>query len=205
MGNVGSILTIGHSTHLLETFVGLLHRYQVTVVADVRSVPYSQFQPQFNRESLKESLKKENIGYVFLGEELGARSKDPLCYVDGKVQYRELAKTQLFQQGLQRLLKGRENHRIALMCAEREPLDCHRTLLVARELVAKGVAVSHIHADGHLETHQEAQARLLRIQHLLEQDLFRSPAEVLDEAYALQENRVAYVDGMMVKEDEGGQ
>lgn len=198
------ILTIGHSTHPVETFINMLRRHRVTAVADVRSVPYSQFQSHFNREPLKKALKQEGIDYVFLGEELGARSKDPNCYVNGKVQYRLLAKTALFRRGLERLHSGRQQWRIALMCSEREPLECHRTLLVARELDAEGVDVAHIHADGHLESHLDAQARLVKMLKLSEQDLFRSPAQILDDAYARQEDRVAYVDDFLVKDGEGG-
>jgi uncharacterized protein (DUF488 family) len=204
MDNFEPILTIGHSTHPLDTFIGMLRQHKVTAIADVRSVPYSQFQPQYNREPLKKALKTEGIDYVFLGEELGARSKDPNCYVNGKVQYRALAKTALFRRGLERLHSGRRQWRIALMCSEREPLECHRALLVARELDSEGVEVGHIHADGHLESHADAQARLVKMLKLSEQDLFRSPIQILDDAYARQEERVAYVDDFLVKDGEGG-
>jgi uncharacterized protein (DUF488 family) len=190
---------------MLENFVGLLCQHGVTAVADVRSVPYSRFQPQFNRETLMGALKERGITYVFLGKELGARSDDKTCYENGRVQYRRLVKTDAFRSGLERVRMGSENHRIALMCAEREPLECHRTLLVGRELMAAGIPVVHIHADGHLESHEDAVWRLIKLVGLPEEDLFRSQAELIEKAYAAQEERVAYVNEHFVPEaDEAG-
>ena len=93
-----TIYTIGHSTHEIENWISLLKRHRIEAVADVRSVPYSRWQPQFNRESLIDSLKTHGIAYVFLGKELGARTDDPECYEDGRVKYRLLAKTKLFKE-----------------------------------------------------------------------------------------------------------
>ncbi len=195
-----TIFTIGHSNHTLGRFVDLLHHNGVTAVADVRSVPYSRMQIQFNREALNAALKGHGIGYGFLGKELGARSDDMTCYDNGRVQYRRLAATELFRTGLHRVRMGKERNRIALMCAEREPLECHRTLLVGRELVALGANVIHIHADGHLEPHADAIRRLFQRLGLPDRDLFRTPSEILDEAYSKQELRVAYVNEHLVAE-----
>jgi uncharacterized protein (DUF488 family) len=191
------IYTIGHSAHPVGVFAALLAMHNVTVVADVRSSPRSRFNPQFNRADLERSLAAADIRYVFLGRELGARSDDPSCYDKGQVKYARLARTAAFRRGIERLLKGATEHRIACMCAEKEPLECHRTLLVARALVAEGVEVAHIHADGRLESHAAAMERLLDIAGLPRQDLFRSREELLAEALARQEERVAYVDARM--------
>jgi hypothetical protein len=110
------IFTIGHSTHSAEEFVALLRQHQVEAVADVRSSPFSRFNPQFNREPLEQFLKVNGIRYVFLGKELGARSEDRSCYLDGRVQYGRLAQTPLFQSGLDRVLQGAAKYRVALMC-----------------------------------------------------------------------------------------
>ncbi len=199
------VFTIGHSTHAIDEFLGLLRSHSVTAVADVRSAPYSRFNPQFNRESLERSLKTAGISYVFLGRELGARSDDPGCYENGRVRFERLAKTTGFLSGLDRVIKGSKSHRIALMCAEKDPLDCHRTLLVTRELAAQGVSVAHILADGALETHSEAMTRLLKVVGLPETDLFRSPEELRTEASKRQEERIAYVDENLHKSaGEGG-
>src|SRR5215471_17948397 len=99
--------------------------HHVNPLADVRSVPHSRLHPQFNRDALTEALKKEDIGYSFLGRELGGRPKDKSCYKNGRVQYGRLAAAEEFQEGLKRILTGAQKYRIALMCAEREPLECH--------------------------------------------------------------------------------
>ncbi|MFL5347916.1 MAG: DUF488 family protein [Hyalangium sp.] len=191
------IFTVGHSTHTVEKLIHLLQAHGVTAVADVRSSPRSTLNPQFNREALQKSLKAQRIAYAFLGKELGARSEDPGCYEDGKVKYRRLAATSLFRQGVDRLRRGMENYRIALLCAEKEPLFCHRAILVARELQSLGISVEHIHGDGHLERHSEAMVRLLDLLGLAEKDFFQSDAQLFERAYSLQEDRIAYVDGKM--------
>lgn len=186
------IYTVGHSTQPFEKFLNLLQKQGVTAIADVRSAPYSRFNPQFNREELRSALKANGIHYVFLGKELGARSEDECCYVDGKVQYKLLAKTPLFQSGVSRVLEGAETHTIALMCAEKDPLDCHRTILVARELVSRGATVKHILQDGSTETHQDAISRLISKFGIGEADMFRSEELAVDDAYDKQGERIAY-------------
>lgn len=192
---VGTIYTVGHSTHTQERFIELLRQHKITAISDVRSMPYSRTNPQFNREDLKAALHTFSISYVFLGKELGARSNDPGCYVDGKVRYDRLAKTESFMHGIERVISGMQNYRIALMCAEKEPLDCHRTILVAKNLVAAGVEVEHILANGSLEKHADTMARLMRqlgAQDDTQKDMFRNPQQILNDAYLRQEERIAY-------------
>lgn len=187
------VLTVGHSTHRVEHFVRLLKKSGITAIADVRSVPASRFTPQFNRDALKRSLRENDIQYVFLGNALGARSDDPSCYVDGQVQYARLAETTTFKEGIERLLTGARRERIALMCAEQEPLECHRTILVSRVLADRDVSVRHVHGDGQVETHEAAMLRLMAGFGLDQDDLFHSREELLQEALARQEKRIAYV------------
>jgi uncharacterized protein (DUF488 family) len=146
-------------------------------------------------------LADASIKYVFLGEELGARSADPGCYEGGRVQYRRLAASPAFRRGIERVEAGSHTFRLALLCAEKEPLECHRTILVARELVARGHSVDHILASGELESHEDAMRRLLRLLRRAntvgQADLWRSEAEILEEAYAMQEERIAYIDDAM--------
>lgn len=196
----GAVFTIGHSTHSIEAFVTLLKQQGVTALADVRSAPFSRFNPQFNKDALARELKARGIKYVFLGRELGARSDDRSCYENGRVQYGRLARTDMFRQGLERVRRGAEEHRIALMCAEKEPLECHRTLLVARGLHEQGVEVMHILGDGRLESHADAMERLLEVTGLPHEDLFRSRAELIAEALKRQEDKVAYVDEKLAAE-----
>ncbi|MDP2998239.1 MAG: DUF488 domain-containing protein [Bryobacterales bacterium] len=188
-----TVFTIGHSTHPRERFIALLREHGITALCDVRSKPYSRMNPQFNREELEKALLAHGISYRFLGKELGARSDDPHCYEGGKVQYNRIAETDLFKHGLKRVLRGmKEDFRIALMCAEREPLACHRTILVARHLAEFGVAIAHIHADGRLESHDAALSRLARMVNLPEHDMFHSREELLADAYRRQEERIAF-------------
>ena len=135
------VFTIGHSNHSPEAFLALLSNHGVTAVADVRSAPFSRFCPQFNRDPLRAALNERGIRYTFLGQELGGRSADPSHYRDGRIRYELVARTSRFRDGVDRVVAGAARYRIALMCAEKEPLDCHRTLLVAPALAARGVAV----------------------------------------------------------------
>ena len=188
----GIVLTIGHSNHSLETFVALLRQHRVTTLADVRSAPYSRFSPQFNRKALEDSLKAIEIKYVFLGRALGGRPDDPFCYEDGRVRYDRLARTPLFREGIERILNGAARERVTLMCAEKEPLDCHRTILVGPSLVERGVAVAHILADGSLEPHDETMDRLLDSEGLPREDLLQSREQLIEEALAHRTRRIAY-------------
>ena len=188
------VFTIGHSTHSLEAFLAILQKYRVMALADVRSAPYSRFSPQFNRKNLEDILKLNGIKYVFLGRELGARSDDPSCYENGRIRYERLSRTALFQSGIERVVRGAKDYRIALMCAEKEPLECHRTLLVAHTLVKLGITVKHILADSQLESHEVTMERLLDLVGLPHEDLFCSKDELIANALIRQERRVAYCD-----------
>lgn len=187
------IFTIGHSTHPIEHFVGLLQQHGIQWLGDVRSTPFSRFNPQFNRASLSQSLGAVGIKYEFLGEELGARSNDPSCYENGRVSYARLAATPLFRRGLARVREAAETQRVAIMCAEREPLDCHRTILVTRELEREGEEVTHILADGSLEENSHAVGRLIKKLRLPTDDLFGDSPELIEAAYDAQAAKVAYV------------
>jgi uncharacterized protein (DUF488 family) len=187
------VFTIGHSTHTIEKFMELLRLYNITAICDVRSVPYSQYNPQFNREFLKEKLSKYNIEYVFMGEELGARSNNPQCYVEGQVQFDRLAQEPTFIEGIQRIRKGMQKYRIALLCAEKEPLACHRTILVCRQLRSDDIIIHHILEDGTHEHHADAEKRLMKL-HKLEPDMFHSEQQCIEEAYDKQAKKIAYVE-----------
>ena len=187
------IFTIGHSTHSIEYFIDLLKVRGITAIADVRSAPYSRFQPQFNREALSQSLIEAGMEYVFFGDSIGGRSQNPNDFENNRVIYSRLKKNPHFANGLDRVIAGSEKFKIALMCSEKEPLECHRMLLVGQTLHELGQQVTHILGDSSLESHSEAIKRLLKILNLDEPDLFRSPAEILEEALLKQEQRVAYV------------
>jgi uncharacterized protein (DUF488 family) len=195
------IYTIGHSTHPLERFIDLLRQHGITALADVRSQPSSRHNPQFNKDELAPALKAAGIAYVFLGKQLGARSEDPACYENGRVQYDRLARTPLFREGIERVLAGARQYRIVLMCAEKEPLECHRTLLVSRALERENVAVKHILADGRVEEHRDTMSRLLQMAGFssTQDDMFQNPDERINDACRLQEQKIAYVDESLLE------
>jgi uncharacterized protein (DUF488 family) len=185
------LYSIGHSNHTLERFLELLQLHGIQAVADVRSSPYSRYSPQFSKDSLEHELKSHNIAYVFLGPELGARRDEPECYRNGRVVYEEIAKTEAFQRGIARLTEGAARMRIAMMCAEQDPLTCHRTILIARHLAGL-LEVIHILPDGSVETQAQAEQRLLVESGLHEEDLFVTRAERVEDAYLRRETDIAY-------------
>ncbi len=189
------VFTIGHSNHSLDAFLALLRDNGIEEVADVRSTPYSRYNPHFSRKAVARALEEVGIAYVFQGEQLGGRPSARSLYdADGRVRYDLVARTESFASGIGEVLSHADEHRIALMCAEKEPLDCHRTLLVARALVERGVAVEHILADGSLEKHDAAMDRLLAAFKLSPGgDLLRSREEAIVEALGRRAKKAAYV------------
>jgi uncharacterized protein (DUF488 family) len=189
-----AVYTIGHSTHSVEYFVELLKKAEITAIADVRSSPYSRRNPQFNREVLKNYLRRHGVAYAFLGTELGGRG-GPWAEHDeyGRIKYQSIADSALFHDGLRRIQARSSRMRLALTCAENDPLECHRGILISKVLESQGVQVTHIHGNGRLESHRAAEDRLLRLYDLHDPDLFRTEEQMLLEAYERQELRIAYV------------
>ena len=147
------LLTIGHSNLPAERFLTLLRDAGVTAVADVRSVPFSRWCPWFSAKALAERLAKENMSYLAFGNSLGGRPHDPGLYREGSVDYEALAATPEFRAGLERVIDATTADRVCLLCAERDPLDCHRCLLVGRALADRGLRPGHILFDGTIEPH----------------------------------------------------
>lgn len=154
------IWSIGHSNHDVHKFVDLVRGAGVQVIADVRSQPYSRFNPQFNQEPLRAALLDAGIDYVFFGEELGGRPPEPDFYdAAGHVRYEKVAASDRFRAGLQRLANGSREFRVAMMCSEGDPSNCHRHLLVARALATEGIPVTHVRPDGTTITETELAAQ----------------------------------------------
>ncbi|MCI5218538.1 MAG: DUF488 domain-containing protein [Candidatus Electrothrix sp. LOE2] len=186
------LFTIGYSPHVFDTFLDILKKYNITAIADVRSSPYSQFKPEFNREQFNEFLKKHNISYVFIGDLCGARVEEPSCYINGKVDYSLLANNPNFLEGLERIKQGMKKYRVALMCAEKDPITCHRAILICRNLLASEIKIKHILSDGKVEEHKDSEQRLLKLFKLDHPELFRSEQQRLDDAYSRQGEKIAY-------------
>ncbi len=189
------VFTVGHSNHPKEEFIKLLLRHRVDEVVDVRSSPYSRYTPHFNHDVLSGAVEQIGIGYVFLGHELGGRPSDRSCYdTDGRVRYDRVAETDLFDDGIKYVIRCADERRVALMCTEKEPLECHRTLLVAKKIWESSVDIEHILADGSLENHAAAMDRLMDIFQLPHNgDMFRSRVDVITDALVRQAKKVAYV------------
>jgi uncharacterized protein (DUF488 family) len=193
MARPHSIFTIGHSNHALAKFIALLQGAEVTAIADVRSAPVSGFAPHFNKDRLATSLAEQGIAYVFLGKELGGRPQLPELFSDGVADYEKMAALPSFQAGIDRLITGAESHRVATMCAEADPLDCHRCLLVGRALAEEGVDVGHILSSGQVLTHAEIEDRLLDLAGLTDENLLAAlRGERLAEAYRARARKAAY-------------
>ncbi len=216
------LFTIGHSNYEMKVFISLLQKHGVTAIADVRSSPYSRFLPHFNRAALKEALATEGVRYVFLGQELGARPKKQECYIDGKAIYEKIAATSEFYEGIQRVLKGVKKHRLSLMCAEKDPLTCHRAILVCQHLRHFDLQIDHILKNGDLESHSHLEQRMLEKHGFTEflemkeeqaqlslfaqqNNNLSTKEECLEEAYKLQSDGIAYVEKRSAQHDQSNQ
>src|SRR4051794_27429839 len=186
------VLTIGHSSHSWEHFVALLRGANVTAVADVCTAPLFRRHPQFNRDTPRDALRRGGISYVFLGQELGGRPAERRFYCDGVADYEGMARETEFHKGLDRVVDGARKYRITLMCSERDPLDCHRCLLVRRALTERGVRVSHILGDRKIVGHTAIEDRLLELAGRNTDDLFAPRAERLTTAYRERARKVAF-------------
>lgn len=196
------VFTIGHSNLEIGRFVALLKQHGIQAIADVRSSPYSQYNPQFNRELLQKSLQDHGIAYVFLGQELGARRSERECYLEGRADYGLISQTPAFRRGIERVTQGAAKMRVALMCAEKDPIDCHRCILVTPHLRQQGLQVLHVLSDGSLEDHLQTEKRLLQVFALENKELFRSQDDIVADAYKKQGEKVAYHEDELVLREE---
>jgi uncharacterized protein (DUF488 family) len=203
------LYSIGHSSQTQEEFLALLIQYRINCIVDVRSVPASKYTPQFNEEALKWFLKSQGIQYLHFGDEFGARRTDCIDK-DGQVNFEQAVKTSLFQQGVARLMKGLgKGYRIALMCSESDPLECHRFSMVSRYFYDQGVDVQHILRDGNLASHAFLEKEMInqllhsRKYHLPEVDLLfgtYSEEEQRKDAYRLKNKEIGYKPELQLEE-----
>jgi uncharacterized protein (DUF488 family) len=184
------LLTVGHSNLPADRFIAVLKHADVTAIADVRSVPFSRWCPWFSQKALAERLAAQSISYIALGDALGGRPRERGLYRDGVADYEAMAARPQFRAGLDRLGAEIWHHRVCLLCSEREPLDCHRCLLVGRALAERGLIPGHIRHDGSIEPHAATEQRLLDLAGN-EADLFRDRAVRLAHAYRLRARAVA--------------
>lgn len=162
---MGQLFTIGHSTHDFDYFAHMLKNNNINYLLDVRSTPYSKYAETYNRENLAELLEKENITYSYMGKYFGARQNDrELYHEDGYLDFSKTARLDFFVKAMKNVILGLEKgNNIALMCTEKDPIDCHRAIMVARAFAVSGVNVNHILADGSLQNQAELDERLLNM------------------------------------------
>jgi hypothetical protein len=194
-GGAAQILhTVGHSNQSVDDFISILRAHGVSAVADVRSVPFARYTPWFSTDQIAAFLRAERIEYVFLGKELGARPEDPQCYRDGRVDLLRLPAQEAFQQGLARVERGLATRRVCLMCAEADPMLCHRAVVICRALRGRGFGIRHILPGGGTEEHEELERRLVKSlglgPTLFEPDI--PMATLIERAYDEQSARLAY-------------
>ena len=191
-GNAPVLFTIGYAGMALVDFMKVCEKNRIDVIADVRSSPYSRFAPDFCKERLEKSLPARGFKYVFLGRELGARREEPECYEGGRALYERIERTEAFQSGIARLRKGvlGKGFRVALLCAEKDPLDCHRFALICRHLKSELGDIRHIIGD-RVETNAETEQRLLG-RYNRKPDLFQTREQVLEDVYREHGFRIAY-------------
>jgi uncharacterized protein (DUF488 family) len=170
----------------------LLRNAGVTAVADVRTSPFSRYSPHFNRDTLRDELRLDGISYVFLGKELGGRPASERFYCKGVADYEKMAQAEDFRKGIERVIEGAKKYKIALLCSEQDPLDCHRCLLVGRALARRGVGVGHIHANGAVATQEQIEDRLLEFSGRSGDDLFAPREDRLAKAYQDRARKVAF-------------
>ena len=151
-----SLYTIGHGTRKIEDFIALLRRHGIEYLLDVRSKPYSRFNPQYRQQALKKSLEEKGIQYVFMGDTLGGRPEDPSCYdKEGHIRYEILRTKEYFLQGIERLKTASSKKvKAALMCSESNPCQCHRSRLIGKALSVEKIELLHIDEKGQLKDQQ---------------------------------------------------
>jgi uncharacterized protein (DUF488 family) len=186
------LFSIGHSNIAAERFLALLRDVGVDTIADVRSTPFSRRFPWFSGKTLAATLTQHGMTYLAHGDTLGGRPRDAALFRDGVADYEAMARQPDFQTGLDRLLADAARSRVCLMCAEREPLDCHRCLLVARSLAERGLTIGHILHDGTVEPHAATEQRLLALTGASDDLFVTGQDERLASAYRRRARAAAY-------------
>lgn len=194
------LYTIGHSQHEAEYFIDMLRKYDINYVLDVRSTPYSQFAENYNRENIRAILKMAGIEYSFMGNYFGARPEDRTLYSkDGYLDFEKARKSVKFQSAVNNVIKGiQAGNNIVLMCTEKDPIECHRAIMVARTFFERNVDVQHILADSSLQSHDFLNQRLIdmyfpnRYQMSLFASENKSDVECLVEAYIYHNKKIGY-------------
>ena len=178
------IYTIGYGNRSIGGFVKLLQNYEIKFLVDIRSQPYSRFNPDFSKDSLEKCLKQHLIQYIYMGDTLGGRPKDSSCYIDNKVDYAKLREKSFYQKGISYLQTAWEKQLcIALMCSEAKPQECHRSKLIGNTLVEQQIDVTHIDETGATKTQ-------LQINHIIQALTDEQPSLFSDESLVTMSKKI---------------
>jgi len=165
VGDIKPVYTIGHSNIPIENLIFLLEKNDIQILVDVRSVPYSKYFSQANKENLDNSLKTKGIKYLYMGELLGGRPKDIEIQDEyGEIDYSILKEQYNFKKGIERILKGAKDYKLCLLCSEEDPAKCHRGMLISKELFKIGIEIRHIRHNGQIETQDIIEDRIPAVQ-----------------------------------------
>ena len=201
MNNKMRIYTVGHSTISSALFLDIIKKFGISCVVDVRSTPFSRYAPQYNKDEIMHFLRNNDIQYVFMGDEFGARRDDRTLYSSfGYLDFERTRNSKLFLQGIERIKKGLENgFTIALMCTEKRAIDCHRSILIGKGLADNGFEVLHIDHEYKTMTQSELEKVLLRA-YFSEVNMFAdqlgeplSQEEMVEEAYRRKNKEIGFI------------
>ena len=170
-----TIFTVGYAGHDRDSLLALFKSHGITAVADIRTFKRSSYWTAFDADSFGPFLRAQGVAYVFMGDVMGGKPQAPELYPDGQLDYDLMARLPEFQDGIARLINGANKYRICLMCAEKDPLDCHRTLLIAPPLKAAGFDLCHL-VEGKVESQVEAEQRMIALNGGDVPDLFATTA-----------------------------
>lgn len=194
------IYTIGYASKSLDDLIELIQVKGIATVVDVRSVPYSKRYSEFNKESLGNKCAKRNVRYIYLGHLLGARQTDQnLLFPDGKVDFNLLAKSENYSQGIDQIIHLNETVApICLLCAEKDPYKCHRSILLGRVLANKGYKLEHYVSDNVSFSQNDIEDRLLKeyAPDYMQSTLFApsiSREEALEKVYKIRNKEISIV------------
>ena len=189
---MNTLYTIGYTSYRIEEFVKTLQLFSIKALVDVRSLPYSSRYPEYNKENLKVLLQKNNIFYLYFGDGFGARPDCEDCYINNEAMYSLIARTSKFKEYKKRIINGLEKYNIVLLCAETDPLRCHRNILICRNIKNDFSNISHILKNNIIEKNTESEKRLLKEYSLEQNDLFSSFEDRLESAYDMRSKEIQY-------------
>lgn len=157
------IYTIGHSNYPVERLIDMLKHYNIDTVVDIRGTPYSKYNVQYNKETIEHTLKKEGFIYIYMATEFAAKRINKVSYnKEGYSNFEKVINEESFKNGIQRLKNGvLKGYKIVLLGAMQDPIRCHRSILVGRELIKYGFNVKHILDDYTLASQKDLEQNLL--------------------------------------------